>query len=145
MLDHVEAIFDDMTIMMKKLKKPTYKKNMDEFCKNHGHFFCEMVEYVEKEDNHEEASKKIAEIFTDRVYKCFSKKGKIKGCTQADLNFFMIYYVFPAILMKKSEYVDLVAEGICKEWGTKFKDSSIRYADYDKIYNSFRGKIFGIF
>ncbi len=145
MLDHVETIFDGMTAMMKKLKKPTYKKNMEEFLENHGHFFNEMEEYVKWEENKEEACGQIAEVFTECVQNRFSKKGKIKGRTQVDLNFFMIYYVFPAILMRKSEYADMIAKSICSHWGTKFKNSSIGYTEYDLLYNSFRDKIFGIF
>ena len=145
MLDHVDTMFDGMTAMMKKLKRPAYKKNMELFCENHGHFFCEMVEYVEQENGKEEATEQIAEVFIKKVQGKFSKNGKIKGRTQADLNFFMIYYVFPAILMTKSEYADMIAKSICEKWGITFKGSSIGYADYDKIYDSFRDKIFGIF
>lgn len=145
MLDHVEKIFDGMTEMMKKLKKDTYKNNMEKFRKDHGHFFDEMIEYVEQKENHEEASEEIAEVFTDHVQMNFSKNGKINGRTQADLNFFMIYYVFPAILLTESMYANMVADSICKKWGTRFKNSAIGYSDYDKLYSSFRKKIFGIF
>ena len=61
------------------------------------------------------------------------------------MNFFMIYYVFPAILLEESEVNDLIAGSIRNAWEAKFKDSKIQYADYDKIYHAFREKIFGIF
>ena len=44
MLDHVEKIFADMKPMMKKLKKASYKVNMEAFIENHGHYFRETTE-----------------------------------------------------------------------------------------------------
>ncbi len=145
MLNQVETMFDGMTGMMKKLKKASYEKNMSAFREKYGHFFIEMTQYVEEKDDKEAAAKEIAVVYTDAVKNKFSVKGRIKPYVQADLNIFMIYYVFPAILMTESGYKDLVARSICDEWGAKFKDSKIGYVDYDKIYNGFREKIFGIF
>ena len=62
-----------------------------------------------------------------------------------DLNFFMIYYVFPAILMTQSDNAKMMADTLCETWGKSFKDSKIAYTDYDSLYSSFREKIFGIF
>ncbi|MDE7021290.1 MAG: hypothetical protein K2P23_10415, partial [Lachnospiraceae bacterium] len=81
----------------------------------------------------------------DAVKESFSVSGKIKSRTQLDMIFFMIYYVFPAVLLEESEVSDLIAGSIRDAWGVKFKDSNIQYADYDKIYGAFREKIFGIF
>lgn len=145
MLNQVETMFDNMVIMMKKLKKATYEKNMNAFRESHGHFFEEMVRYAEGSQNQEAAAKEVAVVFTDAVKKRFSVKGKIRPRTQADLNFFMIYYVFPAVLLTESETKNLIAESIRDEWAAKFEDSNIRYADYDKIYSGFREKILGIF
>ena len=74
-----------------------------------------------------------------------TKKGKIDSRTQVDLNFFMIYYVFPTILGTEHEYAKLIADSICSAWGKRFKESQIQYTDYDTLYGSFREKIFGIF
>lgn len=145
MLNQVAAMFDNMTVMMKKLKKASYEKNMKAFREAHGHFFEEMTQYVEAEPDKEAAAKKIGVVFTDAVQEKFSVKGKIRPRTQADLNFFMIYYVFPAILLTENENGDLIAKSIRDEWAAKFKDSNIGYTDYDKIYGGFREKIFGIF
>ena len=43
MLDHVEKIFADMKPMMKKLKKASYKVNMEAFIENHGHYFLSLI------------------------------------------------------------------------------------------------------
>ena len=133
MLNHVETIFDGMVDMMKKLKK----KN--------DHFFQEMAQYVVERENREEAVREVAEVFTSAVEENFSVRGRIRPRTQADLNFFMIYYVFPAILLTESEAADLIASGIRDTWRKKFKDSNIDYTDYDRLYNTFRDKILGIF
>lgn len=145
MLNHIETIFDDMAIMMKKLKKPIYKENMETFCEKNGHHFSEMVDYIDQKEDKVAAATEIAVEFTNAVENKFSKNGKMKGRTQADLNFFMIYYVFPSILMTNHLHAELLAQSICNEWGRKFKDSNIGFANYDKIYESFKNKIFGIF
>ena len=75
----------------------------------------------------------------------YEKNGKIKGSLQADLNFFMIYYVFPAILMTQSDHAKLMADTLCETWGKSFKGGKIGYTDYETLHKSFKEKIFGIF
>ena len=144
MLEHVKSMFDGMSDMMKKLKKASYEKNMGGFRERNAHFFLEMTSYVEQAENHEVAAGETAEAFVFGVREAFSVNGRMKSRMQADLNFFMIYYVFPALLLTESEYGDLLAKSICSLWGSTFKDSKISYADYDKIHDAFREKIFGI-
>lgn len=148
MLDKVESMFDEMVPMLKKIKKKNYEQRMDEFREAYGHYFQEMLEYTdakEGKEEKEEAVGKIAEVFVEKVDKAAQVKGKINGRKQADMNFFMIYYVFPAILLTEHEWADAIADAICKRWGAVFKDSKIGYTTYDKLYDSFRNKIFGIF
>ena len=145
MLNHVEIIYDNMTGMMKKLKKASYCKNMEAFQEKNGHFFQEMIQYTEKSEDKETAAREIAERFTDAVWDSFSKNGKIRSITQADLNLFTIYYVFPAVLLTGSDDATMIADHIRDAWAAKFKDSNIQYMDYDKIYESFQEKIFGSF
>lgn len=145
MLNNIETIFDNMTGMMKKLKKASYRKNMEAFQEKNGHFFREMVQYTEQSTDKKAAAEKIAEYFTDMVWDSFSKNGKIRPVTQVDLNLFVIYYVFPSILMTGSNDATLIADHIRDAWSVKFKNSNIQYTDYDKIYNSFSEKIFGMF
>jgi len=145
MLENVGSMFDGMLDMMKKLKKASYEKNMEEFRERNGHFFREMIQYVEQKEDRTAAAKEVAVVFTDAVRERFSVRGRIRPRTQIDMNFFMIYYVFPAILLEESEADDLIAGSIRDEWEAKFKDSKIQYADYDRIYGAFREKIFGIF
>ena len=147
MLENIVTMFDDMKNMMKHLKKKNYETNMEKFLQAYGHHFAEMTDYVSAAENKEVAAKEIAACFANEVESKFAtgKKNKVPQYIQADLNFFMIYYVFPAILKTEHEQCKIVADAICSEWGTRFKDSKIGYTDYDTLFNSFREKIFGIF
>jgi len=99
MLQGIEIIFEDRDKMMAHLKKKTYKEYTENFIQNHGHYFEEMTTYVEGAKDKEAAAKEIGECLASAVKKTFvNKKGKIGARTQSDLNFFMIYYVFPTIL-----------------------------------------------
>ena len=145
MLEGIENIFDEMQSMMKKLKKTSYEENMKRFRDVHGHYFSEMTAYMEQAEDKKAAAKEIAASFVEQVEAHFKANGKINGRTQADMNFFMIYYTFPAILLTGGEYGKTIADAVCNEWGNCFRDSKIGYADYDTIYKGFREKIFGLF
>ena len=69
----------------------------------------------------------------------------IKGRMQADINLFMIYYVFPAILLTGDEEADRLCTGMKEAWNARFSDTNISYTTYDKLYDSFNEKIFGMF
>lgn len=147
MLNQMEQMFENMKPMMKKLKKASYKANMENFIEKYGHYFREMTEYTESASDKEAAAEEIAECFVNKVHDAYvsPKKGKIDSAVQTDLNFFMIYYVFPAILKTEHEDAKLIDDTLCAKWGSTFKDSKISYTDYDSLYVAFREKIFGIF
>ena len=137
-------MFDDMEKMIKKLKKKQYEENMENFMTAYEAYFLEMETYMSENDP-QTAAKEISQVFVDAVKERYEVKGKIKGYVQADLNLFMIYYVFPTILKRDHEHAKLLADTLCETWGSSFKDSKIGYTDYDSLYKSFREKIFGIF
>lgn len=145
MFENMENMFDGMQIMMKKLKKYSYEKNMEVFREKNNKYFSEMIEYIKQAENKKQAAEEIAVCFAGKVENHFTVNGKIKGRTQADLNFFMIYYTFPAILLTENPDAETIAQAICTEWGSRFKDSKIGYANYNRIHDAFREKIFGIF
>lgn len=145
MLDQVECIFDNTVEMLKKLKKKTYELRMAGFRERYGHFFTEMTEYVDSKEDKEEAAQEVADAFVEAVKSRAENKGKIGGRKQVDMNFFMIYFVFPAILLTEHEYAKEIADAVCATWGKTFKNSEIGYTTYDILYSSFRNKIFGIF
>ena len=145
MLEQVAGMYDDMKPMLKKLKKKSYEQNMKNFRQQYGICIDDMLVYIEKRENKEEAAEEISLEFCQKIKDRFSVKGKIKGVVQMDLNMFTIYYVFPSILSSYRDHTKLLADKLCETWGMVFKDSKIGYADYDTIYNSFSEKIFGIF
>ena len=143
MLQQVEAMFADMAPMLKGLKKKKYEINMKEFREKNNEFFFQMMDQlkVEKKDV---VAKHLSNSFVSAVKQIYEKKGKIKGSTQMDLNFFMIYYVFPAILMTQYDDAKLMADTLCETWGNSFKGGKIGYTDYETLHESFKEKIFGI-
>ena len=120
---------------------------MEEFLSRHGQYFHEMTEITANADDKEAAAAEMAREFVDSVERHFTspRKGRIENVVQLDLNFFMIYYIFPAILKTEHEDARLIADHIRDEWSGRFKDSDIQYTDYDSLYAAFREKIFGIF
>lgn len=146
MQERIEEIFDKMYPMTDGLKKKAYEKWMTEFRERHGQTFREMLETVERASDQKAEAENIAGMFADVVEHQFAKKGKISARKQVDINCFMIYYVFPAILLTQSESAVILADAIRDEWRTRFKNSSqLAYADYDTLYRSFNDKIFGMF
>lgn len=144
MLQQVESVFENMKPMLKGLKKKNYESNMKEFREKNNDFFFQMMDQL-KVENKEAVAKHLANSFVNAVKQIFEKNGKIKGSVQADMNFFMIYYVFPAILMTQYDDAVLMADTLCEVWGNSFKNAKIGYTDYDTLYQSFKEKIFGIF
>ena len=145
MLDHVEVIFNNMPEMLKRLKKASYAERMEKFRDEHGHFFREMTDAVELAEDRDAKAAEIAGVVVEAARERFTARGRINGRTQTDMNFFMIYFVFPAILMTRSTCADQVAKAIRDQWSRTFKNSDIGYTDYESLLGSFTEKIFGIF
>lgn len=145
MLNNVSSMFDNMVPMLKKIKKKNYEERTKTFRDNYGHYIDEMTGYVDASEDKDATVEKIAQVFIEDIKAKYEVKGKINGRVQADMNFFMIYFVFPAILLTENENATKLADGICAKWGASFKNSNIGYTTYDKLYSSFKEKIFGIF
>lgn len=145
MLQGIEKIFDDKDIMLKHLKKKSFEENTKNFLAKHGHFFEEMAEYTAQAEDKAAAAEEIGHCIADAVKAGFAnKRGRIDSRTQADLNFFMIYYVFTSILKADEENGKTIADGVRSVWCQTFPNTEINYTDYDTLYHSFHEKIFGI-
>ena len=145
MLDNIELMFTDLELMLRKLKKLSYEENMKRFRSEQGHFIEEMISHVKESEDPDASVAEIAKESSDGVFSNFSVKGRMNGRKQADLNFFMIYYVFPAILLTDEDCCEKLCDGIRDAWNARFDGTNINYTTYDKLYSSFRNKIFGIF
>lgn len=145
-MEHMELMFEDMDRMLKKLKKSSYQEYSEEFTSRHGHFFEEMTSYVKEGESKEARAEEIGLKLTRDVREAFaSRRGRINSGVQANLNLFMIFYVFPTLLKSGDEDARLIADALCEAWAREFKGNNIQYTDYDTLYNSFRNKIFGLF
>lgn len=144
MLDNPELIFTDLELMLRKLKKSSYEANMKKFRESHGDFIDKMIRSVCDSDDRDVASEAVANDFAEGIFDAFSRNGKIGGRKLADMNFFMIYYIFPAILLTGEDCADDLCKAVKMAWNEKF-NTNIGYTDYDTLYSSFRNKIFGIF
>lgn len=69
------------------------------------------------------------------------KKKNEKFSVQMDKNMFMAVYVLPSIKEIRGDRADELAEVICGEWGSSFKDSNILASDYDSIVQGFKRKL----
>lgn len=145
-MEHMELMFEDMDRMLKKLKKSSYQEYSREFTSRHGHLFEEMTTYVKEGESKEAQAEEIGRKITRDVREAFaSRRGKINSGVQANLNLFMIFYVFPTLLKTGDADAKLIADAVCDVWAREFKGNNIQYTDYDTLYNSFRNKIFGLF
>ena len=141
----MKELFDDMPNMLTNLKQSTYEKNMERFIQRNGSYFDAITTSVEQAEDRDEAGKQVADRFVTAVEEKYSKNGKISGRLQVDLNLFMIYYVFPAILETKKSCASLVADTLCAEWSKRISHRAIGYTTYEQLCGSFQEKIFGIF
>ena len=105
-------MFDNMEAMMDRIKKKVYAERMERFREKNLEILAQMTDFVEQaeEQERDKAAAQVAKALADAVEARFAKRGKISGRTQMDINLFMIYFVFPAILLTQSEYAGLLAD-----------------------------------
>lgn len=131
---------------MYRIKKKVYKERMEAFREKNKDILAEMTGFVEQAKKRDEAAAQVAERLAEAVEARFAKRGKIKGRSQMDINLFMIYYVFPAILMTQSECAVPLADAIRDEWRGRFRDSAqLNYTTFEEISSTFQEKILGLF
>ena len=145
MLEQVVTIFDGLTKKVKKLKKASYEENMKAFRKEHGHYIDENNHQEEGKEDKKAAAREVSLDLINQIKEHFSVRGKIRGVVQMDLNLFMIYYVFPSILLTYHDDAKLLADTLCEVWNEQFPKEKIGYTDYNTLYKSFNEKILGIF
>lgn len=148
MLEQAGMMFDHMDVMMDRMKKKAYKERMQLFRERNEAVLTEMTDFVEQaeEQERDKAAAQTAKALADAVEARFAKRGKISGRNQMDVNLFMIYFVFPAILLTQSEYAGLLADAVRDEWRGRFRDSGqLNYTTYEEIYSNFQEKFLGLF
>ena len=127
MIEGIECIFADMKQMLRKLKKKNYESQMAEFRKIHGHYFEEMNALAVGSDDTKAAVEEIADTFVNSIFAAYSKNGKMRGTTEVDLSMFMIYYVFPAVLLLETDESIIIADAIKAAWAVRFNNPNFDY------------------
>lgn len=145
MFENAYEMFDLSMIKFKKAKKATYEQRMETFRKEYGQYFDEMNLYVNAAEDKEQAAEDVAKAFTDSAFNHFAKRGKVRGLIGSDAVLFMIFYVFPAILLTEGENATLICDKIRDDFSVRFGNPQMGYATFDEIHDSFREKIFGLF
>lgn len=146
MLEQAGSMFDDMEGMLNRIKKKVYGERMNFFRKKNAQLLSEMTGFVEQAEKRDEAAMQVAKAFADAVEARFAKRGKISGRSQMDINLFMIYFVFPAILLTESDCAVSLADAIRDEWRGRFRDSAqLDYTTYEEISGTFKEKFLGLF
>ena len=146
MLEQAGMMFDNMELMLYRIKKKVYKERMEQFREKNQETLTEMTGLVEQAADREEAAAQVAKVLADVVEHRFAKRGKISGSSQMDINLMMIYYVFPAILLTQSECAVLLADAIRDEWRRRFRDSAqLQYTTFEELCSNFQEKFLGIF
>lgn len=146
MLEQAGTMFDDMEAMIRHIKKKVYMERMEVFRAKNADTLREITAFVENAQEKQAAAAQVASLLGDVVENRFAKRGKINGRNQMNINLYMIYFIFPSILMTKSECAEMIADAVRDEWRGRFKDSAqIDYTTYEDLCGSFQEKIFGMF
>lgn len=142
MLDNVVSMFDDRKALVGKIKKAAYEANMPVYREKYGHFYTEMINAVEGSEDETNVANEIADCFVKQVFDGFAKNGKVGSGKVLDLNFMMVYYFFPGLLLTGSDKATVVADAIKAKWNATF-NCGIEYGTYDFIMEGFKKKLFG--
>lgn len=142
MLDNVSIMMEDKLVALSGLKKERYESNVEVFGEKHASYFDEMISIVAESEDKKAAADSIAECFVTQVFDAYSKNGKVKSRLQMDLNYMMIYYFFPVLLLREDENKTLICDAVRDKWNEVFH-TTINYADYEIIKAGFKRKIFG--
>lgn len=143
MLQGIEQIFENITEMNAGLKRTTYQEKFEKFQAEYGYYFEEMNAYMEETENHEAAAEAVGiRLMHAAEKKCGNRRGKLDGRTRSELSLFMVYYVFPSILLQGENMTEL-AEGVLKVSRKELRNKELQYADYQTIYDGFSDKILG--
>ena len=135
---NVEKIFEDAGQLSKVNNKKAYEANLEMFKDNRYKMLNDLVEA--DDSKLQEQAKQLCEDVTA----AFKKFGKVRGGDLMNLNYFMIFYVFPSILqMEENEKAIRICDILKDTWNSHFK-SNISYTDYETLAEGFQAKFFGM-
>ncbi len=138
------GLFDKKEIYLRKLNKASYEANMKTFENEYGQVIDSLLASATEGEDASKAGESAAAGFSRAVYDKFEKKGKIGSILLMDLNFMMVYYVFPYLLKNKDKGGEEFAGVLKDKWNETF-GSNISYTTYEELYQGFKKKLFGFF
>lgn len=144
-LEHAGAACKDYSARVKAFKKDSYHELFERYKEENYAFYTaiKLVLDYASEDGLDGIYHQIAGAFIrdhEATLEQVKKKNE-KFTVQMDKNMFMAVYVLPSIKEIRGNRADELAEAICKEWGSSFKDSNIIASDYDSIVQGFKRKL----
>ncbi len=143
-MKELTEFFEESGIYLKKLKKESYEANMNRFIEVYGPATDELLRSATEGAETSGAPESVAADFSRKVFDKHAKKGKIPSILMMDLNFCMVYYVFPYLLKNKDKGGEACAEVLKDKWNETM-GSNISYTTYEELYAGFKKKIFGMF
>lgn len=131
---NVDKIFQDVAYLSKVHSKGEYESHTKKFKDERYGEFASLVNAADVEAE--------SKNFCEDVFSSFKKFGRVRGADLMNLNYFMIYYVFPTILSEEEKGTE-ICDTLKSVWNDRFK-SNISYTDYDTLFEGFQTRIFGI-
>lgn len=144
-LEHAGAACKEYSAKVKAFRKDSYHELFERY-KEENYAFYTAVKLVldyASEESLDGIYHQIAGAFIQEQEAALEqvKKKNEKFTVQMDKNMFMAVYVLPSIKEIRGSRANELAEVICKEWGSSFKDSNIIASDYDSIVQGFKRKL----
>ena len=144
-LEHAGAACKEYSAKVKAFRKDSYHELFERY-KEENYAFYTAVKLVldyASEESLDGIYHQIAGAFIREQEAALEqvKKKNEKFTVQMDKNMFMAVYVLPSIKEIRGSRANELAEAICKECGSSFKDSNIIASDYDSIVQGFKRKL----
>ena len=132
---NINKIFEGVEPLSKISTKKEYENQMNMFLSERYDLLKELVQAEDLDV--------ASTAFCDGVHGEFKKFGKVRMGDLMNLNYFLIYYIFPSILKNEGEGAEKICTSLKDTWNSKFK-CNISYTDYDNLMEGFQTRIFGI-
>ena len=132
---NISKIFESYEPFSRITTKKEYEDRMNAFLAERYACLKELTEATD--------TVAASNAFCDGVHEKFKKFGKVRTGTLMDLNCFLIYYIFPAILKNEGERASVICDTLRNTWNSRFK-CDINYTDYDSLMIGFKKKLLGI-
>ncbi len=145
MFDQSASMFEDYRSKLRKIKKKTYEERFEAFFAGNRGCLGDMLQYIKGREDTAVAAGEVANIFAENIYSEYGKGGKLPRDVRDDLSLFMIYFVFPSVLMLSDANSKILCDAIRDEWRKRTDNPKYDYTTYEDLHGSFQEKLFGIF